>query len=41
MVRDEEEQFVAFYLGGETYALPITTVQEIIRRSRILPHGRA
>src|SRR5689334_14379020 len=31
LVRDEEQQFVAFHLGNETYALPIMSVNEIIR----------
>jgi purine-binding chemotaxis protein CheW len=42
----KDEQFVAFHLAGETYAIPILFVQEIIRAREItriprsLPHVR-
>src|SRR5438552_3865976 len=42
----QEEQFVAFRLAGETYGIPITLVHEIIRTCEItriprsLPHVR-
>jgi purine-binding chemotaxis protein CheW len=34
-VLEQEEQLVAFRLGGETYGIPISLVHEIIRSSEI------